>query len=417
MADENKPAENEAPDTQAQDTQNANEVANGPAEPIVSETELPMNEVREETPAAEPEEAIQPEGTEGEPAEEQKAETPTNNPTEQPTAESPADGPTETPCVPPAQAPYDTTAQPFDAPKQAPCTNPVQQPYGTAPQQPFVAASEPKKNSNTGCFIALGIVALLSFVAGLLVFMAIFNVVDQIGTSVKEAVEEVIDPDGTSSSSSDTSSESKKASNNASLRIALGETASTDAFTKKELEGFQKEYFADSKATGKNKPQGIYFVGSDIKAGDYWMGGSDSESSYFYVLEKDGKGYSCRIANNYYGHNLISVSKGEVLVVINGSEGFCKLSDMNETFSDPYTNGVFRVGTDIPAGTYTLKAGKDSDSYCAYYIMSNLSYEGDYITEQKHESDQSKMSTYTITVEEGQYLELYNCSATQGSKA
>ncbi len=234
----------------------------------------------------------------------------------------------------------------------------------------------------------------------------------------------VLDSDGSSSSTSASSSASSddqesEGAGNANLRTVLGEGGSIDNFTKSELKELQEKYFANAKATGNNTPQGIYFVGSKggIDAGTYWMGGSDTQLSYYFVLTKSGNTYKCKLNNNYYGHNLITVEDSEVLIVINGTEGFCDISKMTDKFSDPYTNGVFRVGTDIPAGTYRLKAGKDSSTYYAYYVMKDLSYEGDYITEQKQTSDASTFATYTVTLHEGEYLELFNATATKGSQA
>lgn len=245
-----------------------------------------------------------------------------------------------------------------------------------------------------------------------------------VGIAGCATIASVVESDGstqsTSTSSQSGSSDSTSAgAGNANLRSVLGEGSSIDNFTKSELEELQEKYFASAKATGDNTPQGIYFVGEKkgLKAGTYWMGGSDTQLSYYFVLTKSGNTYNCKLNNNYYGHNLITVNDSEVLIVINGTKGFCDISKMTDTFSDPYTNGVFRVGTDIPAGTYRLKAGKDSSTYYAYYVMKDLSYEGDYITEEKQTSDANTFSTYTVTLHEGEYLELFNATATKGSQA
>ncbi len=267
-----------------------------------------------------------------------------------------------------------------------------------------------KSKSSTVLLVSLIIIACLTVMGIGLVSCA------AVSFHISEANSE---QSSNSNSSSSSESEYTSAQGNATLRNILGETNSIENFTESELKSLKKKYFSGAKASGGNTPQGIYFVGddSDLKAGTYWMGGSDTELSYFFVLSKSGNTYSCKLTNNYYGHNLIEVKDSEVLVVVNDTAGFCEISKMNEKFSDPYTNGVFRVGTDIPAGTYHLKAGKDSSTYFAYYVMSNLSYEGDYITDQQRSTDSSTFAGYTVTLHDGEYLELYNATATKGSKA
>jgi hypothetical protein len=80
--------------------------------------------------------------------------------------------------------------------------------------------------------------------------------------------------------------------------------------------------------------------------------------------------------------------------------------------SAPYLNGVYRVGTDIPAGTYTLSGG-DANDYCAYFVMNSLDFTGDNVIEQNEFYDASTIpSETTITLEEGTFIELYNMEAT-----
>ena len=82
---------------------------------------------------------------------------------------------------------------------------------------------------------------------------------------------------------------------------------------------------------------------------------------------------------------------------------------MDETFSSPYQSGVYRVGIDIPAGTYQLKLGP-ADDYSACYVMKDLNFTDDsYLFEGYYiEGDQPD----EVVLEEGTYVELYNMCMT-----
>lgn len=305
---------------------------------------------------------------------------------------------------------------------QAPYTSHPEKeaPSGTVP--PFAPAPQPsqKRKGPDGCLIAVITAAVMSFVLGLFVVLGLTSCMAEgaSGHDAYESMEEAISELAPGMLSDPDIAEG----GNATLRNLLGQGTSTDPFSKSELKQLQSDLFSKAQAKGSNLPQGIYFVGSgknDVKAGQYWIGGSDTNESYYFVLEKSSvikNNYTCKLVNTYYGHNIAEVSDGQVLVVINGEEGFCTLSKMNKKFSDPYTNGVFRVGTDIPEGTYFLQPGKDPDNKFAYYVMDNLSYEGDYIVDQKEETEISAFTGLQVTVKNGQYLELYNATATKGTQ-
>ena len=152
----------------------------------------------------------------------------------------------------------------------------------------------------------------------------------------------------------------------------------------------------------------MYFVGSDLPQGSYWFTGSNDELSYFFILEPtETEGtFNVDHINNYYGHNLMEVEEGEVLVLVNNGT-MQPLDSFKETFSAPYLSGTYRVGTDIPAGTYQLSLGEAND-YSACYVMSDLDFDTDsYLYEAYYiEGDDPE----EITLDEGTYVELYNMS-------
>lgn len=320
----------------------------------------------------------------------------------------------------PQQSPYNAQQGPYDSQRPPynfqPNPPDGQQVYGGYAPNPAYQQVAPKKKD--GCLTAViiaGLVAVLlglgscSFALGALSWLVEDStigqgIVEDIGDS---SIKEIVSGIGSS----------EKEANNATLRKLLGQDYSTESFTASELENIQKQVFASSKTKEGRHPQGVYFVGKDIPAGDYWMEGNEEGLSYYFVLEKDDRNYNCRLSNNYYGHNLMGLNQGEVLVLVNGEGGFYPLSDMKQAFSDPYTNGVFRVGIDIPAGTYHLKPGKDYDNYSACYVMNDLSYDDDYLDQTILEQDRDNFSGREVTLKEGQYLELFNATATKGATA
>ena len=110
--------------------------------------------------------------------------------------------------------------------------------------------------------------------------------------------------------------------------------------------------------------------------------------------------------NSYYGHNLMDLREGEVFILDN--EGtMLPLDQMTKTFTPPYGSGVYRVGIDIPEGTYQLVVGDGTNDYSSCSVMIDLDYD---------ENSSYLYRNYfikgdkpdTITLEAGTYVELYN---------
>lgn len=332
----------------------------------------------------------------------------------------------------PGQAPYGTTNVPptnqaYSGTQAGANVPPANWGYSTAQSGANVPPTMPTYPQQTtgskgpdGCLIAVIASMVLAFMLGMFFVFGQVACSSSIATE-DEAYQDIEDIIGKIAPG--TLDEADEAEiGNATLRELLGKGSSADPFSKKELEQLQSSLFSKAEAKGSNTPQGIYFVGdgkNSIKAGQYWIGGADSGECYYFVLEKSsviGNEYTSKLVNTFYGHNIAEVSDGQVLVVINGDEGFCPLSKMKKKFSDPYTNGVFRVGTDIPEGTYFLQPGKDPENKFAYYVMKDLSYEDDYITDQKEETEISAFTGCQVTVKNGEYLELFNATATKGTQ-
>ena len=163
----------------------------------------------------------------------------------------------------------------------------------------------------------------------------------------------------------------------------------------------------DLYSTDEEHQPGVYYVGKDIPAGLYWVDGDETELTYYFKLKptQDGSAqtaYTVSHGNSYYGHNIVDAAEGDVLII---EEEALPLDQMNEKFTSPYKSGVYRVGADIPAGTYTLSAGK-ADDYYGYYVMKDLSYNEDSYLDQGYFMNVNEHPT--VTLKEDTYIELYN---------
>ena len=161
---------------------------------------------------------------------------------------------------------------------------------------------------------------------------------------------------------------------------------------------------------------GVYVIGRDIDAGSYFLQGMTSQESNFYVFDPEGSGtYSLDASIVYVGHYFYDFEDGEVVVFKPSSNDLRMIPAKEADFSPqaPYTSGLYHVGEDIPAGTYTVTVSDDApreatQDYAAY-VMQDLEFDDDSILDTKYLIKGSKQ---TVTVEDGQLLELFGCTAT-----
>lgn len=198
---------------------------------------------------------------------------------------------------------------------------------------------------------------------------------------------------------------------NRETRTDFGLVGST-ALDSAELDAVQSSYFGNaSKApdANGNYAAGVYRVGTDIPAGNYWFTGSKSSLSTFYILQPTSAGattYDTVHINSYYGHNLMDLREGEVFILDN--EGtMLPLDQVTESFTPPYGSGVYRVGVDIPEGTYQLVVGDGADDYSSCTVMADLDFDEDSSYLYRNYFIKGDKPD-TITLESGTFVELYN---------
>ena len=307
----------------------------------------------------------------------------------------------------PYQAPY--TAQPG---QQFVNGQPYGQPYAQQPYgQPY---PQPQKKSSAPMIIIGIVVAFLLLMGGCVACGVVLTLADM-GRPADNYEEWIEDFD---ENYLDDYTRTELGNMQARLYFNLADLEdsslpSGDAISESEMDTIKEQLEKDaanaSVPDGGNKA-GFYKVGEDIPAGTYWIDGNDTAESYFFIFEKADDGYNTAVMNHYYGKYMAEFKDGQYLAVDNGS--YFMPIDSAPKAGAPYLNGVYRVGTDIPAGTYTLKGGK-ADDYCAYFIMDSLDFAGDSNVIEQSEFYGADMipSEYTITLEEGTYLELYNMEA------
>lgn len=312
-------------------------------------------------------------------------------------------------------------------PPQTPQSQYASNQPSSAPQQGFNAQApnptpnypnsfnEPPKKNNRGVILAIVISLILFLILGIAGFSACATLVSDISNSGATYFE-LADP----SETPNTSADSETAALNQDFRDAFGLSSSdksstndTEAITADELAYIQQNQFKDASKSPNEQGQyaeNVYTVGTDIDAGTYWLTGSDTNLSYFYILqptENKSTSYNVVHSNNYFGHNLMNFEDGDVVVFVNQGTMF-PIEKLTEKFTTPYKSGVYRVGTDIPAGNYRVNIG-EADSYSAYYIMSDLNYNSDSYEDSDYFTMQNPgTKAAEITLEDGQYIELYN---------
>ena len=166
---------------------------------------------------------------------------------------------------------------------------------------------------------------------------------------------------------------------------------------------------------GKAAP-GVYVVGRDIDEGLYFLQGNPSTESECYLFDPEGSGtYSMSAAVTYTGNYFADLENGQVIAFVPSAKSMLMIPADQADFQPqaPYASGLYRVGQDIPAGTYTITVSPDaphnaSQDYAAY-VMKDLDFDDDSITDSK---PLLRGSTQTVTVEDGEWLELFGTIAT-----
>lgn len=163
---------------------------------------------------------------------------------------------------------------------------------------------------------------------------------------------------------------------------------------------------------GRHSP-GTYVVGEgeDLEPGLYYLEGSQTEEGSFYVFEGDAEtdAYTLDRAVIYFGNYFTELKAGDI-IVFEGSDDLRMYSASNapSPASEPFPSGLYRVGVDLPAGTYAVTVQNDAANVAqqesAVFVMKDLDFNDDSVVETKYVI---AGGSQTIDVQDGQYVELY----------
>ncbi len=157
---------------------------------------------------------------------------------------------------------------------------------------------------------------------------------------------------------------------------------------------------------------GAFKIGEDIQPGHYYLeGAADAESSY-YIFDYDAAtdSYSIDDAVVYFGNYFVDLEEGDLMVFMPGNDALRMRPAERAEFdpAPPYENGLYRVGDNIPAGTYTItvsdQAAAAASGEPGAFVMKDLSFDDDSITESVYVI---AGGSQTVTVQDGEWLELY----------
>lgn len=146
---------------------------------------------------------------------------------------------------------------------------------------------------------------------------------------------------------------------------------------------------------------GMYKVGVDLPAGEYIF---VAENGMGYVCASTDSNQDDIIENeNFFNAFFMTVADGQYLQVkrcafVDAADNII-LTNEDGSFGE----GMYRVGTDIPAGEYKLTADGNNLAYYCIYNSSEIPF--DIVN-----NDNFEGSTY-VTVSDGQYLIIKRCTA------
>lgn len=158
--------------------------------------------------------------------------------------------------------------------------------------------------------------------------------------------------------------------------------------------------------TLKWKNHGMFKVGKDIKAGEYFIKCTDNTFGCYFQVSKDstGKLGSIITNDNFKGNRYITVTNGQYLKIDSGKFALASVVPKISAVKGKYLEGMYKVGKDIAPGEYKVVPTGEMGGY---FEVAKNSLGG--ITS-IISNDNITTQTY-ITIKNGQYLKLSSCYA------
>ena len=145
-------------------------------------------------------------------------------------------------------------------------------------------------------------------------------------------------------------------------------------------------------------PGEFLLVGTDILPGEYFVQAHENTHG-FIMLARDSSGSvdSVILNKNFLTHSFITVKEGEFITVERATLIPIEKANVPTFDNGVLRDGVYRVGIDIPEGTYTLIPTSNLDGY--FQIATNSRGPLSHIVSHLNFSENT-----VISVENGQYL-------------
>lgn len=146
-------------------------------------------------------------------------------------------------------------------------------------------------------------------------------------------------------------------------------------------------------------PDGLYKVGTDLPEGEYVLIKKSTAETGYMKLSKDNVQYVI-IKDSAFNYNtIITVKKGEYLLIKDAYAVAIDKADIKN-----YGEGMFKVGTHIPAGNYIVNEFLNKDG--TYYVLEDNRNIPNY-------GRVEIAGSAPVTVSDGQYLVLDNCAISE----
>lgn len=177
---------------------------------------------------------------------------------------------------------------------------------------------------------------------------------------------------------------------------------------KKKSEDTKKESTetVDIKEDMTKYKSGTYKVGGDIPAGEYVVFCDNSLDCYFEIASDSTGELDAIIANDNLSYNsIVTLNDGQYFKVTGGYA--VPIEEVSEL--DTSGNGMFKVGTYLPAGEYKISV--DEDSVVGYGYI-EVSTDSSHVLSSIKSNDNIDGDSY-ITVSDGEYLKLSGCHIVQ----
>jgi len=148
---------------------------------------------------------------------------------------------------------------------------------------------------------------------------------------------------------------------------------------------------------------GMYKVGTDISPGEYLLINDSALMAYFQVTTDSSGSLESIITNdNFYGTRYITVEENQYIEFRSAKMYPMESAPVLKAENGRYSEGMYKVGRDIPAGEYKVVPEGNLGSYLE--VTSDSKGKLDSIVT----NDNFSAEKY-ITIKEGQYIKLVGC--------